>query len=103
MTINESALIVPPKDGLTLVTFAIEDKSICLAVKVDEATFEVGTILSLNGPVKGANFLTGIDKRLDNQRRSIERLLAHLKHHCPALAGKGVLACDYQAKEYIKP
>lgn len=100
--INDAALQLPKPGDIVMLTFEREGRTISLAVVTSEATFEVGTMISFNGPVKGANFLVGIDQRLDSQRRSIERLLGHLQYHCAALAGKGVLACDYATEGTIK-
>lgn len=45
--------------------------------------------LKLEGHVIAAGTAEGIDQRLENQRAAIDRLLDHLKVHCPKLAHGG--------------
>jgi hypothetical protein len=97
--INEAAMQLPPVGQVVMITFEVEGKTICIAGRVGEANFSEGNSFSLTAPIFGANFLAGIDRRLDQQRRSIERLLEHLKHHCPALQGKGMLSCPHYGQE----
>lgn len=46
----------------------------------------------LTGEVAGAMWSMADDGRIDRQRASIDRLLAHLKKHCPELMGAGQCA-----------
>lgn len=48
--------------------------------------------LQLKGKIIGADFTTHVDDRVARQRESINRLLEHLKVHCPKLLGHG--ECD---------
>lgn len=112
--INRDAVRAPGPDDLLMVTFTIEGKTAAWAVRTmsfrglfAEPTKKLGdpeqkviTVpargddeFRLEGRIIGANFLTGIDRRLDVQRRSIERLLEHLKVHCPKLNHNG--ECEF--------
>jgi hypothetical protein len=88
--INPDALRRP--EGELLLTFVKEGKTIAFVIDPQLVNLDTNQ-LELHGTVCASNFLTGIDKRLDVQRRSIERQLVHLKHHCPALQGTG--ECDH--------
>lgn len=46
-------------------------------------------IVSLEGIIQHAKFVKGIDLQVDTQRASINRLLEHLRQHCPELMGTG--------------
>lgn len=48
---------------------------------------------SLTGHVTDSQFFASIDERLKNQRDSIDRMLKHLKQHCPQLLGQG--SCEH--------
>lgn len=41
--------------------------------------------LRLQGEIAAAKIADGLDSRISNQKESIDRLLDHLKHHCPQL------------------
>ena len=43
----------------------------------------------VGGAAVSAHAFEGIDARLDNQRRSIDRLLVHLTEHCPEMRAEG--------------
>lgn len=52
--------------------------------------------MQLTGQVIGANFASGEDDRVAQQRKSIDIMLDHLKAHCPRLLGLG--DCDHIGK-----
>jgi hypothetical protein len=58
---------------------------------------EDGERLTLSGRTKGYVRDTRTDSRLSNQAAAIERLLSHLKHHCPKL--RDLAECDYVEPE----
>jgi hypothetical protein len=57
-------------------------------------------MLEMTGQITGAEFFNGVDERLANQKASIDRLMAHLKHHCPDLGPPSLTdlftVCGYQ-------
>lgn len=76
--------------GVVTVTFTHQGRSFAYSVKLDEAGASMlGDHIILSGMAMNSGYLDGIDKRLDNQRKSIDGLLSHLKVHCPRLRGEG--------------
>jgi hypothetical protein len=80
---------VPKRGEAITVHYSRDDKTYAAVLLVDNIRFESTNTLVITGQVRGAGELKGIDSRLDNQKQAIDRLLDHLKVHCPALTGEG--------------
>lgn len=63
-------------------------------ISVDKKALPGMDSISLSATVRNASQQRGVDYRLQNQRNSIQELLDHLRHHCPALRVAGA-DCDY--------
>lgn len=64
------------------------------ALGVDRLAVPGMDSVTITATVRRVNASRGTDYRLDKQRKSIQELLDHLKHHCPALKVAGA-QCDY--------
>lgn len=79
----------PKRGEIVTVTHVADGKSYGTAIRVASVSFE-GTRIVIMGQVSaGPKELAGIDARLDNQKQAIDRLLAHLKEHCPTMTAGG--------------
>jgi hypothetical protein len=72
-------------------------ETVALLLDVTEVSLEDGENLAFGGKVKDYILDSRTDSRLSNQADSINRLLAHLKHHCPKL--RDLAECDYVESE----
>lgn len=83
----DPANAVKPGDTVTL-TYTRDGKTYAQVMQVTSVSAFRG-VSGVNGEVTHEGFLEGIDRRLDNQRQSIDSLLGHLNKHCPKLLGVG--------------
>lgn len=98
MKITTDQLPNPAEWGWTEVrTVDQKGETIALLLDITEVALEDGELLSFSGRVKGYMKDNRADSRISNQKRSIDELLAHLKHHCPKL--KSLKDCDYLPEE----
>ena len=75
-----------PEGGQPItVTYVGDGRTVGLVVVPETFERTAKNYLKLTGPLRHAGFLGGIDRRLDNQRKSIDQLLNHLQKHCPHL------------------
>lgn len=93
MRLDRKALYVPAPQEILTVMGTLDSHTVTWALSLTEpgtwAPRPHGDHLTLKGRVIAARFETGLDSRLRTQAESIERLLTHLKNHCPALLGTG--------------
>lgn len=54
-------------------------------------------VVTVTGTHRATGELKGIDNRLDNQKRALDRMLEHLKTHCPEFQILGG-TCPHYAK-----
>lgn len=78
----------PSRGEPVTLTYVKGRKSYGSAIVVDSVSFE-GDRIVITGQHRATKELEGIDARLDNQRKSIQRLLDHLQNHCPQMTGEG--------------
>lgn len=96
MIINRDAIYTPQPNELLLVRGEVSGRSVDWALAISQARFAPGAMpfdLTVSGRIVGADFNDQIDLRVAEQKRSINRLLSHIKRHCPALLGTG--GCDW--------
>lgn len=94
-TIDREAVYLPQAGELLVVYGEVKGKTSRWGFQVSENGIWIpGTdfSLQLKGKILGADFTTQVDDRVARQRESINRLLEHLKTHCPKLLGTG--ECD---------
>jgi len=90
MALDRTALYVPTPPEIMTVLGTKDKATVAWALQVTRpAVFELNQTspaeIILQGNIVGARFETGLDSRIRTQRESIDRLLEHLKTHCPAL------------------
>lgn len=69
---------------LVEIRVVLDGKTVSIVVDVDSLAHVVHSgHIQLIGKIKGADFDEGIDGRVTRQRKSIDRLLDHVKAHCP--------------------
>lgn len=84
MAIDRDLLRQSISDKIMTITYQVDKKTAAIVLKPSLALIR-GTSIEVIADIRDAGYLEGIDKRLDNQRQSIDRLLEHLKQHCPKL------------------
>lgn len=70
-------------------TLLLDDQALWTPEKMAQNPWE----FRLHGHLVDAAFSLSVDQRLANQRDSIDRLVNHLRQHCPQLMGKG--SCEH--------
>lgn len=90
MGLDRNALYVPTTGEILTVMGTKDDQTVAWAVQMTAQAesplldmMYVGLVL--RGKIIGARFETGLDSRVRTQKESIDRLMEHLKVHCPAL------------------
>lgn len=84
MAIEQVPMWAPEGGQPITVTYTGDGRTVGMVVT--PVLFEVeDNYFKLLGPLKHSGFLGGIDRRLDSQRATIDRLLKHLQAHCPHL------------------
>lgn len=99
MNIDRAAIYTPQPNEILVVQGTLDSRTVQWAVNVEQLRWSPGAVplnFALAGRILGATFHDGTDDRLRNQRRSIDDLLGHVKHHCPRFA-EPPHACDYKA------
>lgn len=101
--INRDAVYMPQPNELLSVRGLVDNRTVMWSFNVTEGQWMPAPDLSmrLTGRIVGAEFFSGIDERLKNQRDSIDRMLKHLQYHCPMLAGTG--GCAHQERTQEGP
>lgn len=87
-TVDRSAIYTPQPNELLLVRGEVAGRTVQWALAVSQAQFAPGPVpfdLVLNAQIVAAQFNDALDLRLTEQKASINRLLEHLRHHCPDL------------------
>lgn len=95
--VAREAIYTPQPNELLLVRGELTGRTVEWALAISQARFAPGATpyaLNLDGRIVGARFNDQIDLRIAEQKASINRLLSHLKHHCPNLLGRG--GCDWK-------
>lgn len=97
--IDQNAFWVPPQGDTIVVQTTVPGHglaqwSLLLTNRTTVADLPLpnrqhGKEVTLQGHLIGAALVPGIQLQIDTQRKSIERLLEHLKQHCPELQGLG--------------
>ena len=96
MPINRDAVYTPNKGEVLVVRGAVGGKTTNWALQMSEAGLWLPNrpwTVQLTGQIRGAEFMTGVDDRIERQRLSIDAMLDHLKVHCPQLLGTA--KCEY--------
>ena len=79
-----------PRRGEPVTLIYVRDRtSYGSALVIDSVKVE-GDRIVITAQHRATKALEGIDARLDNQRRTIQRLLDHLTNHCPQMKGEGL-------------
>jgi hypothetical protein len=101
MAIDIGAVFSPPEgtrmflDGINFDgrqvrwTIQLDNGVLWVPNKMQEHPWE----FNLHAHIVDAQFFASIEDRLKNQRESIDRLVNHLKEHCPQLIG--VRSCEH--------
>ena len=88
MNLRREAIYTPQTNELLVVRGTLDSRTVNWMVSVGSVKWAPGTgpyEMRLAGRIIGADFNEAIDERIDNQRRSINRLMDHLRAHCPDL------------------
>ena len=89
--INRDAIYLPTKNELVVVRGSNANQTTEWAFNIDLAQWIPGGkfTLELSGRIIGADFNTDLDSRVSNQKATIDRLLDHVRAHCPQLQARG--------------
>lgn len=91
--LNRDALYLPTPHELLVIRSSLNNCTTEWLLSVEKAEWQDRPMgdraLSLQAQIVGADFNTDLDSRLGNQRDTINRLLDHLREHCPRLQGNG--------------
>lgn len=79
----------PKRGDIVTLTHVHERTSYGTALQIQSIKVEGDQIILTAKINAGPKELAGIDARLDNQKTTIDRLLAHLKEHCPRMTSGG--------------
>jgi hypothetical protein len=85
---EREAIYKPESQEILVVRGLLDRRTVMWSYNVSKAEWLASPepfTLQMTGRIIGAEFFDGIDERLANQKASIDRLLKHLKHHCPDL------------------
>ena len=101
---DRQAVYLPPMGEILVVRGSIGSRTTLWNLKVLRSSWLPSSAngefpIRLSGNITGAEFRDDVDERVTNQKASINRLLDHLKHHCPNLRrGPGDLfsPCDWE-------
>lgn len=85
MGLDQNAIYVPQPGEILTVLGTKDNQTTAWAFQLTTHAGSMQTDLFLRGKIIGARFETVLDIRLRTQRESIDRLMKHLGHHCPAL------------------
>lgn len=85
MPIEPVPMWTPEGNQPVTLTYVGNGRTVGLVIAPETFVAPAQDYLKLTGPIQHAGFLGGIDRRLDNQRKTIDRLLKHLQAHCPHL------------------
>lgn len=91
MTIDRAAIYTPSPREVLIINGATGGRTTNWLMRVNVAAWMPGEGygLTISGQLTAAKLNPTSDLLRDNQKASIDRLLAHLKHHCPQLLGEG--------------
>lgn len=85
---DRDAVYLPKPQEILVVRGAVEARTVMWNLQVTESRWLSSPQpypIELTGRIVGAEFYSGLDFRIANQKASIDRLLDHLRHHCPDL------------------
>lgn len=91
-SIDRKAVYTPRKGEILYVRGDVEGKTTQWALQMTQAGIWIPRMdwgIQIVGRIIGSHFPTGLDDRIDQQRKSIDLMLDHLKDHCPKLMGIG--------------
>lgn len=100
--VERAAIYTPQPNELLLVRGEVSGRSVDWALAISQVQWAPGSLpfdLTVSGRIVAATFNDQLDLRLLENKRSIDRLLAHLKHHCPDLRaqlGDIFTRCDWE-------
>lgn len=103
--VKREAIYTPQPNEILVVRGQIDSRTVQWAFNVEMARFRPSGpdqtfMLNLTGRIVGADFNADLDDRIATQKASINRLMDHLRHHCPDLRadlGSLLSKCDYVA------
>ncbi len=91
--INREAIYTPDKGQVLFLRGDLSGKTTQWALRLSGAGLwlphQGQWAIQLTGNIEGSSFASAIDDRIEQQRKSIDTMLDHLKEHCPKLLGTG--------------
>jgi hypothetical protein len=88
--LDKTAIYTPQTGQLLVVRGEAADRTVQWLLKLREparwSPQPEPYVITIHGTVVGAQFSTEIDERIANQKASIDRLLKHVREHCPEFA-----------------
>lgn len=95
MGIERNAVVLLLPNEIATMRIPVGNKTAYWVINTKQMLWVPGSgpfAFELQGNIIGSEFNEALDERVATQRQSIDRLLGHLKLHCPKLLGTG--DCD---------